>query len=106
MNYNPGLEAALKWKSDYSDLRLSFDRSDMDARLLAFVRTEMANDAIGADEDALYLLLCIAFCKLYKREALQPIRPLSASGARQLEELTKSFNIIPGDLRPQTPEKT
>jgi hypothetical protein len=104
MNYNPGLAAALKWKEDYSDLRLSFDRSDMDARLLAFVRTEMANDAVGADETALYVMLCIAFVKLLQRGAIAPIRPLSSEGERQLTELKASFNVIPGDLRPQEPE--
>jgi hypothetical protein len=101
MSYNPGLEAATKWKEDYADLRLSYDRSALDAALLAFVRTEMANDTVGADEDALYTMLCIALVKLTQRGAVAPIRPLSSEGERQLAELTANFNVVPGDLRPK-----
>jgi hypothetical protein len=104
MPYNPGLEAATKWKEDYADLRLSYDRSALDAALLAFVRTEMAGDTVGADEELLYNLLCIAFVKLTQRGAVAPIRPLSSEGERQLAELKASFNVIPGDLRPKEPQ--
>ena len=104
MSYNPGLEAATKWKEDYADLRLSYDRSALDAALLAFVRTEMAGDTVGADEELLYNLLCIAFVKLTQRGAVVPIRPLSSAGERQLAELKASFNVIPGDLRPKEPQ--
>jgi hypothetical protein len=106
MPYNAGLEAATKWKEDYADLRLSYDRSALDAALLAFVRTEMAGDTVGADEESLYVMLCIAFVKLTQRGAIVPIRPLSSEGERQLAELKASFNVIPGDLRPEEPELT
>jgi hypothetical protein len=104
MSYNPGLEAATKWKEDYADLRLSYDRSALDAALLAFVRTEMAGDTVGADEESLYVMLCIAFVKLAQRGAIAPIRPLSTEGERQLAELKAGFNVVPGDLRPKEPE--
>jgi len=102
--YNAGKAAAESWKQDYEALRLSYDRSALDAALLAFVRTEMADDTVGADEELLYNLLCIAFVKLTQRGAIVPIRPLSTEGERQLTELRQSFNVIPGDLRPEAPQ--
>lgn len=103
--YNPGLEAANNWKADYADLRLSYDRSALDASLLAFLRTEMAADTIGADADTLYVMLCTAFVKLSSRGAVEPIRPLSSEGERQFRELQANFNIVAGD-RPIDPDLT
>jgi predicted exporter len=104
-NHNPGLEAANNWKADYAALRLSYDRSALDAALLAFLRTEMAADTVGADADTLYVMLCTAFVKLSSRGAVEPIRPLSSEGERQLAELRSSFNVVSGD-RPVDPELT
>jgi hypothetical protein len=103
--YNAGLEAVKKWKEDYADLRLSYDRSALDAALLAFIRTEMAEGTKGADEDTLYMMLSIAFVKLSQRGAVEPIRPLSSEGERQLAELQAGFNVVAGD-RPVDPELT
>jgi hypothetical protein len=95
--YNAGLEAVKKWKEDYADLRLSYDRSALDAALLAFIRTEMSEDTKGADQDTLYMMLSIAFVKLTQRGAIEPIRPLSSEGERQLVELQAGFNVVAGD---------
>jgi hypothetical protein len=105
MAYNAGLAAITQWKEDYADLRLSFDRSLLDASLLAFLRSEMADDITGADEDTIYTIICVAFVKLLQRGAVEPIRPLSSEGERQLAELRSSFNVVSGD-RPVDPELT
>ena len=102
--YNAGKAAAESWKSDYADMLLSFDRSLVSSAMMAFIRVEMGEDTVGADEETLYALLSVCFVKLLKRGALQPITTMSANGARQLEELTANFNIVPGDLRPKEPE--
>jgi hypothetical protein len=103
--YNAGLEAVTKWKQDYESLRLSYDRSALDAAILAFVKIEMAEDTKGADEDTLYSMLCVAFVKLTQRGAVAPIHPLSSEGQRQLAELQAGFNVVAGD-RPVDPELT
>jgi hypothetical protein len=94
--YNPAFEAAQKWKEDYADLRLSYDRSALDAAIAAFVRVELADDARGADEETGYTLLCIAFVALHKRGAITPIRPFSSEGEEQLDELIRNFNVVSG----------
>jgi hypothetical protein len=85
---------------------LSYDRSALDAAILAFIRTEMAEDTKGADEDTLYAMLCVAFVKLSSRGAVQPIRPLSSEGERQLDELQAGFNVVAGDRPAEDPAIT
>ena len=102
--YNAGKAAAESWKQDYEALRLSYDRSALDASLLAFIKVEMAEDTVAADEDQLYVMLCVAYSKLAQRQAISPVRPFSTEGERQHDDLCRQFRIVPGDLRPEAPQ--
>jgi hypothetical protein len=103
MTYNPGKQAGEHWREDYSDMLLSFNREMVNAAILSFVRTEM--DLSGMDEDEIYFQICIAFCKLYQRQAVAPIRPFSTEGQRMLDDILREFNVVAGD-RPVDPELT
>lgn len=98
--YNPGKVAGESWREDYAAMLLSFDRSAVSAAILSFIRTEMSDDIAGADEDEIYVQICVAFVKLYQRQAIDPIRPLSQEGERQLDELLRNFNVVPGSVEP------
>jgi hypothetical protein len=103
MTYTPGKQAGENWREDYSDMLLSFNRELVNAAILSFVRTEM--DLSGMDEDEIYFQICIAFCKLYQRKAVAPIRPFSTEGQRMLDDILREFNVVAGD-RPVDPEVT
>ena len=104
MTYNAGLEASVRWKEDYQNLLLSFNREQVFSALLSFVRTEM--DISGQESEEIYIQLCCAFVKLYRRGALQPIRPLSSEGEIQLDELLRNFNVVPAAPEEQPEELT
>ena len=106
MTYNPVVAAGNAWTEDYADLLLSFDRSAVNSAMRSFVRTEMADDIANADEDVVYALICVAFVKLYDRQAIDPIRPLSAEGERQLDDLLRTFNVVPAAPEEQPEELT
>lgn len=106
MTYNPGKIAGENWREDYADMLLSFDHSAVSAAVLSFIRTEMSPDIAGADEDQIYTLTSVAFVKLYQRHAIEPIRPLSAEGERQLDDLLRNFNVVPGPAEEPDAELT
>jgi hypothetical protein len=106
MSYSTEFEAGKSWAADYADLLLSFDRSQVGAAIKSFFRTEMLEDIKNAEEDEIYVQICVAFVKLYQRQAIAPIRPLSAEGERQLDELLRNFNIVPGPAEEQPEELT
>jgi hypothetical protein len=106
MSYNAEFEAGRSWAADYADLLLSFDRSEVGAAIKSFFRTEMLEDIKNAEEDDIYVQICVAFVKLYRRQAVAPIRPLSVEGERQLDDLLRNFNVVPGPAEEQPEEIT
>ena len=92
MPYDTAKAAGAAWKADHQPMLLSFP--EVRSEMLAFCTTEAANDFTGADEDTIYMLLNIAFTKLYLRGAITPIRPFSSEGERQLREILANFNVV------------
>ena len=99
--YNPGKLAGQNWKEDYNSMLLSFNRDAVFAAMVAFTSVEMSEETKGATEEELYTILSIAFVQLLKRGAIEPIRPLSTEGERQLSELQANFNVVAGPPEPE-----
>ena len=104
--YNAADSAGANWLEDYTPMLLSFDRSAVGAAIKSFFRTEMFDDIKDAEEGDIYVQICVAFGKLYRRQAIAPIRPLSSEGEIQLAELLQNFNVVSGPAEEPDEELT
>lgn len=90
--------AEKEFQTQYQDLLLSFDLASIVGPISAWARLEGQAKVTQDSDETDFTCLCEeAFATLYQRQAIAPVRPISARGQEQLRFLLSVYGQQPAE---------
>jgi len=97
--------AEKEFQTQYQDLLLSFDLASIVGPISAWARLEGQAKVTQDSDETDFTCLCEeAFATLYQRQAIAPVRPISARGQEQLRFLLSVYSSKSAEQAPAVQE--